>query len=336
MPPAFAPADAAWSARPTDPHDLFLAQVVQAAGPGPDPDAPVPAPAPGGARIVGLFGVPFDGAVIGRKGAREGPDAIRAQMARLKPWTLRGGEPPLRVRDWGNVLLPPDCPTQRAHEATQAAAREVLAAGHVPVALGGDHSLTFPLVMAHRGTPGERGPRRRVGVINLDAHLDVRDVVGGVLNSGQSFGRLLESGFVPGENLVEVGLRDFANAAHYAEKARKAGATLIGADEWLDQGLAAIDRAIDVASRGTDGVYLSVDVDVLDQAHAPGVSAPTPGGVDTATLYAAIRRIAERAPLIGADFMEAAPPLDRDNLTTRAAAYGVGHLLADLAMREAR
>lgn len=316
----FSSTAAAWSARPSDPNDVFVAQVVDTGA------SPVGA-TPGSRSRVALFGVPFDGAVIGRPGAREGPDAIRAQMARLKPWTLRGGALDPALTDWGNVRVPQGAAVQAAHEAAETAALAVLAAGQFPLALGGDHSLTFPLVKAHEGR------RQRIGVINLDAHLDVRDVHGGALNSGQSFGRLLDLGLVPGENLVEVGLRDFANATRYADKARKAGSTLFGAEEWMREGLSVIDHAIEIASRGVEGVYLSVDVDVLDQAHAPGVSAPTPGGVDTATLFAAIRRVAERAPLVGADFVEVAPSLDRDGMTSRAAAYGVMHLLAGLAGR---
>jgi formimidoylglutamase len=304
--PLFAPTAAAWSARPSDPNDVFFAQVVATR------DEPAK---------VGLFGIPFDGAVLGRPGARAGPDAIRQQMARLKPWTLGKGAAAVGVRDWGNVRVPLD--VEGAHQATESAALAVLEAGQLPVALGGDHSLTFPLVKAHEGR------RERIGVINLDAHLDVRDYEG-TPNSGTSFGRLLALGLVPGANLVEVGIRDFANADKYAQKVRKAGGTIIGADEWRREGLAAIDRAIDVASRGVDAVYLSVDVDVLDQAHAPGVSAPTPDGIDTATLYAAIRRIAQRAPLAGVDFMETAPPLDREGITARAAAFGVMQLLAAL------
>lgn len=313
----FAPAAAAWAARPGDPNDVFVSQVIAVGSSGFEP----------GTGRVALFGVPFDGAVIGRPGAREGPDAIRAQMARLKPWTLRGGEVPLDLEDWGNVRVPQGGSVDAAHQATERAALAVLEAGRFPLALGGDHSLTFPLVKAHEGR------RQKIGIINLDAHLDVRDVHRGQLNSGQSFGRLLDLGLVPGQNLVEVGLRDFANATRYADKARKAGATLFGAEEWMREGLSVVDHAIEIASRGVEGVYLSVDVDVLDQAHAPGVSAPTPGGVDTATLFAALRRIAERAPLVGADFVEVAPALDRDGMTSRAAAYGAMHVLAGLARR---
>lgn len=295
----------AWAARPSDPNDVFFSQLVRLAAGG------------GG---VALFGVPFDGAVLGRRGAREGPDAIRAQLAKLKPWSFGHGEVARAISDWGDVRLPGSDDVWGAHEATRAAARAVLDAGAFPVALGGDHSLTFPLVQAHG---------KRVGVINLDAHLDVRDF-SEQPNSGTSFGRLLSEGVCSGENLVEVGLRDFANSPRYVEKARKAGATLVSADEWLAEPAAVIDRAIEVASRGVDGVYLSVDVDVLDQAHAPGVSAPTPGGVGSAALNAAVRRIAERAPLVGADFVEVAPRLDRDAMTARAAAYAVAQLLAAL------
>ena len=298
----FDPTSDAWVARPSDANDTFVAQLVA-------DDA-----------RVGLFGIPFDGAVLGRKGARGGPDAIRQQLARLKPWTLARGAHARALRDWGNVRLASPDDVAAAHAATEQAARAVIAGGGFPVALGGDHSLTFPLVKAHGGT---------VGVINLDAHLDVRDYRG-VPNSGTSFGRLLADGITPGRNLVEVGLRDFANSDKYAAKAKKAGATLFLAEEWRAEPTVVIDHAIEVASQGVDGVYLSVDIDVLDQAHAPGVSAPTPGGVDTALLFAGIRRIAERAPLVGADFMEVAPNLDRDDMTARAAAYAVMHLLAAL------
>lgn len=298
----FEPARDAWLARPADANDTFVAQMMA-------DDA-----------RIGLFGIPFDGAVLGRKGARGGPDAIRAHLAKLKPWTLARGDVARPLRDWGNVRIASPDDVHAAHGATEGAARAVLERGGFPVALGGDHSLTFPLVKAHA---------RRVGVINLDAHLDVRDYKG-VPNSGTSFGRLLAEGVTPGRNLVEVGLRDFANSDRYAAKAKAAGATLVTADAWRADPRGVIDRAIEVASDGVDGVYLSVDVDVLDQAHAPGVSAPTPGGVDTALLYEAIRRITTRAPLVGADFMELAPNLDRDDMTARAAAYAVMHLLAAL------
>ena len=300
----FSSTAAAWSARPADPNDVFLAQLISTR------DAPAK---------IGLFGIPFDGAVLGRPGAREGPDAIRAQMAKLKPWILSKGAATIDARDWGNVRVPLD--VAGAHQATESAALAVLGAGQIPLALGGDHSLTFPLVKAHEGR------RQKIGIINLDAHLDVRDFTG-IPNSGTSFGRLLDLGLVPGQNLVEVGIRDFANAEAYVKNVHKAGGTILGANEWAREGLSVIDHAIDVASEGVDGVYLSLDIDVLDQAHAPGASAPTPGGVDTRTLYAAIDRICERTKLIGCDIMETAPPLDRDHMTARAAAFAAAHLLA--------
>ncbi|HVL47425.1 MAG TPA: agmatinase family protein [Candidatus Thermoplasmatota archaeon] len=303
---SFVSTDHLWNARPQDPNDVFFAQVVEK---GPRP-----------ARFA-LFGVPFDGAVLGRPGARAGPDAIRHEMAKLKPWTVARGAADISVADWGNVRIPHGSVAE-AHQAIETAALEVVASGSIPMTLGGDHSITFPLVKAHEGR------RSRIGVINLDAHLDVRDVVDGRLNSGQSFGRLLDLGIVQGANLVEVGIRDFANAPRYAEKAAKRGATVIGAEEWRERGIAAIDRAIEIAGDGTEGVYLSVDLDVLDQAHGPGVSAPTPGGVDSGTLLTAVRRIAKHAKLVGCDFVEVAPPLERDHLTARTAAWAAMTVLS--------
>jgi len=312
----FQPTPAAWGARPSDPNDTFLAQTVATAA--------SEAPRPG---QVGLFGVPFDGAVPGRPGARGGPAAIRAAMATLRPWTLRHGGFTPDVYDWGDVRCAlGDIAT--THQRVEGAALAVLDAGHMPLVLGGDHSITFPLVKAHEGRHGGG----TLGVINLDAHLDMRDGASqGILNSGQSFRRLIDLGLVKGENLVEVGIRDFANSAQYARAAKADGVTIFGAEDWRAHGLATIEHAIEIASAGTDGVYLSVDIDVLDQAHAPGVSAPTPGGIDTARLFTAVRVIAQRTRLVGADIVETAPQLDVGGMTSRAAAYAALNVLAGLA-----
>jgi len=309
--PVFSPAAGAWTMRPGDVNDVLFAQTLHQGQ------------REGG---VALFGIPYDGAVIGRPGARMGPDAIRGELQKLRPWTLGEGDTDVPLADWGNVRIPYG-DVNTVHQAVETAALAVLEAGAFPLALGGDHSLTFPLVKAHEGR------RQKIGVINLDAHLDVRDVVNGALNSGQSFGRLLDLGLVPGPNFVEVGIRDFANSSWYANKARKAGATLLGATEWQEKGLEVIEHAVELASDGTDGVYLSIDIDVLDQAHGPGVSAPTPGGINTTELFQAVRFIAKRAKLVGADLVELAPPLDENGRTVRAAAYTVAHLLAGLGAR---
>lgn len=312
----FAPG-AAWSARPSDPNDHVFAECVSA---GPRRDA-----------RIALFGVPYDGAVLGRPGAREGPDAIRRELALLKPATFTGGysEACWNAADFGNVRVVNRGSVHAAHDIIQGAAHAVVSMGLFPVALGGDHSCTYPLARAHC-LDG-----RRIGVINVDAHMDIRDTLGEP-SSGTPFARLVEAGCVPGANLVEIGLRDFASSGHYLEKARKIGLTAMTADDVARRGPEDVVReALRVAGNGVDGIYLSVDMDVLDESAAPGVSAPTPGGLTTRELYALIGGLARSGKLVGADFMEVAPSLDVGSRTSRAAAYGVMHLLSNLAVRGA-
>lgn len=302
-----APTATAWTIPRSDPNDRFVADLVRESA--------------NATRGYGLFGVPFDGAVIGRPGAKEGPAAIRAALAPLKPWTAERGELRFALRDFGDAAGWTD--TASAHRAAEEAARAVLAAGLVPVALGGDHSLGYPLVKAHEG---------RVGVINIDAHLDVRDVVGGKITSGTPFGRLLEDGVVRGANLVEVGARDFATSPAYAAKAAKHGVRVVGVERVRQDPDAVAREAVATAAAGTGGVYVSLDVDVLDAAHAPGVSAPTPGGLSTSELYAFLRscarEISARSRLAGFDLVEVAPSLDEGGRTARAAAFALLHFLA--------
>lgn len=313
-----------WARPVTDPNDEIMANVVRLAGTKYEKDG-----------RFGLFGVPFDGAVIGRRGAAAGPNAIRDELALLKPWTFGRGLVDVRLIDWGNVVVPKD-DVATAHAAVAKAASQVATQGHFPIALGGDHSITFPLVMALAGTMetgagSGTGTGKGIGIVNLDAHLDVRDVHEGRVTSGTPFGRLLEAGVVRPENLVEVGVRDFATSPFYGRKVEDLGVGVVTAAMARDEGVAAVvEDAVKRAARGTRGVYLSVDLDVLDQAHGPGVSAPTPDGFTSGELLAAIRAAAASGKLVGADFVEVAPELDENARTARAAAFGVLTLLAGM------
>jgi len=298
-----------WARPVSDPNDELLAGKVRPAG---------------SKGRFGLFGVPFDGAVLGRRGAAGGPDAIRREIAALKPWTFGRGAFDAGIVEWGNVVVPKD-DVPAAHAAVAKAAAEVAAEGQFPLALGGDHSITFPLVSALAADD------RKLGVVNLDAHLDVREVHAGRITSGTPFGRLLDAGLVRPENLVEVGVRDFATSPFYGRKVEDLGVGVVTAAMAREEGVAAVvEDAVKRAARGTRGVYLSVDLDVLDQAHGPGVSAPTPDGFTSGELLAAIRVAAASGKLVGADFVEVAPDLDEGARTARAAAFGVLTLVAAL------
>lgn len=265
---------------------------------------------------VVLFGVPYDGAVLGRKGAREGPNAIRGELRKLKSAL------PERWLDLGDARMPED-PREAGDVATRAM-KAALETGAFPVALGGDHSLTYGLAKAVREVVGP------IAVLNLDAHLDVREAK--AVNSGTSFRRLVDDRIVAPEWLFEAGLRWFANSPTYLQWAKKAGIRYWSADQMgtVDV-LAAIRAAFEAAppERRPKGLYVSLDIDVLDESAAPGVSAPTPGGVTTAKLFEVMRALpAMGVPLLALDVMETAPPLDPDGRTARAAAHAIMNLAA--------
>lgn len=265
-----------------DPHDDFVGNRFGA-------DAPAD---------VTLLGLPFDGAVIGRKGAREGPDAIRTQLRKLK------SDKPARWRDLGDAHMPTD--VVAAGEVAREAMKRALADGGFPVALGGDHSLTYGLV---RGVVDKLG---EVSVLNLDAHLDVR--LATPPNSGTSFRRLVEDKIVDPRRIAEVGIRPFANSPKYLAWAKGAGIHVVTADR--------IDRLAEALDAIRGPLYVSLDIDVLDETAAPGVSAPTPGGLSTAQLLEIMRALA-RKNVVALDVVETCPPLDQDDRTARAAAWAI-------------
>lgn len=248
---------------------------------------------------VVLFGLPYDGAVIGRKGAREGPRAIREQLKKLK------SEKPARWRDLGDARMPDD--PVAAGEVAREAMKAALATRAFPVALGGDHSLTYGLVRGVVDALGE------VSVLNLDAHLDVR--VATPPNSGTSFRRLVEDKVVDPRRIAEVGIRPFANSPKYLAWAKEVGIRVVEADN-VESGFA------DALAGLPDPLYVSLDIDVLDETAAPGVSAPTPGGLTTTQLFAMLRALHARR-VVAMDVVETAPPLDVDDRTARAAAYAI-------------
>ncbi|SDL96409.1 formiminoglutamase [Halogranum gelatinilyticum] len=279
---------------------------------------------------VVLVGEPFDRGVIGRPGAEKGPAALRAALTRSKTHHYGtgpvGGVDGLGVGDLGDV---DGLGGTREHSAgtpvadRQARLRETTELVHgldaLPVFLGGDNSLTFPNVapLLSRG---------RVGVVNLDAHLDVREVRTDA-TSGTPYRQLLEAGL---DGYACLGARHFETSTIYADYVREMGGDIVTAEAVGDDPLAAADRALD-ALGDVDYVYVSVDLDVLDAAAAPGVSAPTPGGLTTRELFWLLRRLAGDPRASGFEVVECAPPLDRNGLTASAGGRAVAHFLAGYA-----
>lgn len=262
-----------------------------------------------------LVGEPYDGAVIGRRGAREGPAAVRESLAGVKTHHFDAG-PVKSVGDAGTVEVPADAPVSGVQTAVREVTAEIHQQDTVPVFLGGDNSLTYPNVAPLLDREGT------VGVISLDTHLDCRTVQGEP-TSGSPYRQLQEAGL---DAMAVLGARHFETSTTYAEYLREQGGEIITAEEVGDDPVEAADRALSAVS--VDHLYVSVDIDVLDAAAGPGVSAPTPGGITTRELFRLVRLLASAEEIAGFEVVETAPPLCPDGRTADAAARTVAHALS--------
>ncbi|WP_267643572.1 formimidoylglutamase [Haloarchaeobius amylolyticus] len=262
-----------------------------------------------------LVGEPYDGAVIGRKGAADGPRAIRESLAGVKTHHFDAG-PVGSVGDLGDVAIPSGgvAMVQDILADTTAAVHETDA---LPVFLGGDNSLTVPNASPLLDSGS-------VGVLNFDAHLDCREVPEDGPTSGTPYRQLFEKGL---ESYACVGARHFETSSAYDDFVREKEAEVRVAEEVGDDPVDCVDRALNSLG-DVDHLYVSVDVDVLDAALAPGASAPTPGGITTRELYRMLRLAASDDRVAGFEVVETAPPLDRNGVTVDAAARAVAHFLA--------
>jgi formimidoylglutamase len=287
----------------------------------------------GAAPRVAVIGVPFDGASVVRTGSREGPDAVRRAMGNYTTFATSTGESiaGAGAADVGDVdVVLTDMP------GTFGRLRETVAAligsGSLVVAIGGDHSITWP--MLEGVASGLAG--RQIGVIHFDAHHDLRESHFGAESSGVPLRKALNFDGAPlrGRNLVQIGIAEFANAPAHAEYAREQGVRVIGNVEVFERGLEdCVTEALERAGDGTDAIYVTVDVDAIDHAQAPGTAAPNPNGLDAREIYRALRRIARVPQTVGLDVVEISPSLEHGNLTANVGAMLVLSFLAGVAER---
>lgn len=265
-------------------------------------------------RVV-LLGLPTDANSSYRRGAAGGPAAVRAALASPagNTSTETGADlaAPGAFADQGDVTLAGD-PGDVGR--IESAVRAVLERGQVPILLGGDHSVTYPVL---RAVAARHGPP---AVLHVDAHPDLYDVFeGNRLSHACPFARVLEEGLA--SRLVQVGIRTMN--AHQREQARRFGVEVVPVDTF--------DAATAPLPRGP--VYVSIDLDGLDPAFAPGVAHPEPGGLSVREVLRLLHRL--EGPLLGADVVELWPEADRDGATARVAAKLVKEL-AGIALRPSR
>jgi agmatinase len=265
-----------------------------------------------GADVV-VVGAPFDGGTSHRPGTRFGPQAIRTTdylgYGEGRPHLALHVDPfeALRIVDAGDVLMLPG-EIEPALARLEDAVATVAAAGAVPVVLGGDHTIALPDVTGvarHLGFG-------RVSVVHFDAHADTGDTqFGSLLGHGTPMRRLIESGAARGDRFLQIGLRGYwpgpETLAWMAEQRMRS----YEMSEVVGRGLdTVLDEAFAIATDGCDGVFLSVDVDVVDPGMAPGTGTPEPGGLTSRQLLDAVRRCALELPLAGMDVVELSPPYD--------------------------
>ena len=271
---------------------------------------------------VAIVGAPTDDLVSDRPGTRFGPRAIRAASCPPGPhlearvdWAER-----LRVVDYGDAAVVPADPAG-SHAAIETLVREVVERGATPVVLGGDHSISEPDVRAVAATHGP------VGLVHFDTHTDTGTEVFGVeLSHGTPMYRLVRDGHVDPARYVQIGLRGYWPGETELAWQREHGITSFFMHDVRDLGIReVVERTAAIV--GDVPVFLSVDVDVLDPAFAPGTGTPEPGGMTSSDLLWACRALATRLRLVGMDVVEVIP--------TAVGSADVTALVADRIVREA-
>ena len=280
---------------------------------------------------VAIVGAPTDDLVSDRPGTRLGPRAIRSASypagAHLEAGVDAFEE--LRVVDFGDAPVVPADPV-RSHEAIEALVGQVLAAGAIPVVLGGDHSISEPDV---RACAAAHGP---VGLVHFDTHTDTGTEVFGVeVSHGTPFYRLVEQGHVDPRRYVQIGLRGYWPGKAEFDWQAERGITSFFMHDVRDLGIGEVVRRA-VEAVGAGPVFLTVDVDVLDPAFAPGTGTPEPGGMTNVDLLWAARTVALELELIGADVVEVIPSaVGSADVTALVADRIVREILTGIAVRRA-
>jgi len=282
---------------------------------------------------VAIVGAPMDDLVSDRPGARFAPRAIRAASCPPGPHLEVGVDAfeVLKIADFGDAGCLPADPV-RSHAAIEATLGEVLAAGALPMVLGGDHAITEPAVRAVARASG--GP---VGMVHFDTHTDTGEVVFGVERSHGTFiRRLVDEGWLDAARYAQIGLRGYwPGEAEFAWQ-RERGVMSLFMHDVRDLGIReVVRRAIEAVGDGP--VYLTVDVDVLDPAFlGGGTGTPEPGGMTPAELLLGVRTVAAELDLAGADVVEVIPTaVGSADLSALAADRIVREALTGIALRRA-
>ncbi|MCG8356784.1 MAG: agmatinase [Kiloniellales bacterium] len=254
---------------------------------------------------IGLIGIPFDGGVTNRPGARHGPREIRNQSSLMRKVHQATGLAPFdlcRVADLGDAWVEKPFELEGALNEIAGFYEKVHAAGIVPISAGGDHSVTLPVF---RGIARERP----IGMVHFDAHCDTGDdYLGSKFHHGSPFRRAVEEGLLDPKRTIQIGIRGPLNDPDIWKFSHDTGMRVVYMEELYERGV----RAIVAEARrvvGDGPAYISFDVDGLDPVYAPGTGTPEVGGFTSLEAQIMIRGL-QGLNLVGGDVVEVAPPFD--------------------------
>jgi agmatinase len=271
-----------------------------------------------------LIGVPYDGGTTYRSGARLAPYHVRRVSALVPGYHPTHGIDVfarLSAVDCGNVMAPP-FNAAAMRELVHAEISAVLDAGATPFVIGGDHSVSLPVL---RALAKRHGP---VALVHVDAHFDTSPAEnwGENFHHGTPIRNAVEEGLLAPGKLIQIGLRGPWSTEADGSVATEHGGLRVLADEVATTGPATLAKRI-LELVGDTPVYLSIDIDAVDPAYAPGTGAPIPGGITSRELLGLLRGLAG-ARVCGGDVVEVTPMLDHADVTCLLAAYALYEAVA--------
>ncbi len=278
---------------------------------------------------VALMGVPFDSGVSYRSGTRFGPRKIREASLTLWGHNPTLGVTPgdeLKIVDYGDVSV---IPTSIEHTMTAITetASKVIGTGTTLISLGGDHSITLPLLRAHAKEYGA------LSIVHIDAHIDTWEAEFEAIpySHGTPFRYALEEGLVREGEYMQIGIRGPVSFENDYEDARKLGARMVTNHEVFERGIPEVLKEIHQRMKGP--VYVSVDIDAADPAYAPGTGTPEVGGFTSYQMLQLVRGL-RGLRIIGFDLVEVSPPYDHSDITAILASNLVFEYLSLIALNK--
>lgn len=275
---------------------------------------------------VALVGVPLDIGTSNRNGTRYGPRQIRAESVLVRPYGMATGAAPFdsfQIADAGDVALNPYS-LEKSIAIIESHFDGLLRQPLTTVSMGGDHTVTLPIL---RALAKKHGP---MGLVHVDAHADVNDeMFGERVTHGTIFRRAIEEGLVEPAKMVQIGLRATGYAADDFDWARRQGVTVVPAEDCWYTSLAPLMDKVRGAIGAEHPTYLTFDIDGLDPSVAPGTGTPEPGGL-TGSQGLEIIRGCSGLNLVGCDLVEVSPPYDTTGNTALLAANLIFEMLCAL------